>query len=113
LTIIFEVGNTFWIEAHEGVINLTNAAGIYGTGAIALDRAGTFLGATMQVNNIGVTDQTQALAAVSFRRRNPNGDLSIGTEFQEFEGRYTKQIGTAGATVLNVTILLFMRGTGR
>jgi len=109
--IIFEKGDTFWIEFVDLPVSLTDAAGIKNGTVVNLEKPGIFLGATIVSRTNINDDNTQGVGNVGLSN-GANTALTLGLFITDVRVRVTKIIGTDGASAANYTCLLFMRGRG-
>lgn len=111
MTIIFNEGDRFWIEQHTVNVTLTDAAGFVDSALTAMHKSGTIVGYNLTpglpVNN----DNSQAVALISLLDQG-SGTIVPGESITGFIVRITKQIGTAGNTVIAINVMLLVRGEG-
>jgi len=110
MTIIFEMGDQFWIESFDVNVTIEDAAGSYNNSAgnIPFERAGTYLGAAIVLGSLVNNDNTQAIGAVEI---NNIGfiNLAIGNQMTGIRLVVTKTAGTAGSTVMTYSVIVFLR----
>jgi len=109
MTIIFETGNEFWIEQLEDTVTIEDAAGLYNSGILNLERSGRCLGFSVTVITAANNDNTQAIGSILLLDQG-SGSITFGELLTGIVTRIQKQIGTAGNIVVTVKIMLFMRG---
>jgi len=110
MSIIFQLGGTFWIESFQTTITLEDASGTDASSIITLEREGIFIGGSVQVTSGTVSnDNSQALGGVRLMT-SALGVLNLGTLIQKVRLLAEKQTGTAGNTSYQVNVILFMRG---
>jgi len=112
MTIIFELGDQFWIESHETTVALTDSAGLKQGSDTAVDRAGTCLGYSITPTVAPSNDNQQAVGAFFCVFNDASANLTIGLHIFNFRFRVLKQAGTAGSTNMTANLLLFMRKSG-
>jgi len=113
MTIIFEMGNEFWIEVvNLPIITVMDAAGRYNSAGVNLERSGRFIGGAILNTGGTSNDNTQAIG-IQDLRASPNNVLTVGLLINAVLWRVYKEIGTAGDTTVNGIAILFMRGSGR
>jgi len=103
MSIIFQLGNQFWIESHV-ISHLAVAAGATQNATVTLDRAGALMGYSCSLSS------TQMEGAVQqYLTTTANGRLNtFGQEFTQLRSRL---INDSAVTVEErVWILLLMRG---
>jgi len=107
LTIIFQKGEEFWIEAFT-VARSSISAGGFGITNFTLQRAGTFLGAALAVDTAGaVADIADVIA---FVRNDDVTELTFGQALSILEVVRTN--GSSNAVTFGCHVIVFMRGTG-
>jgi len=111
MTIIFEMGNRFWIEELNAVVPLVDAAGRVSSPVGNLTRAGVYLGGAVYVRFGPDNDNVQAVGTIEILDQ-ASGTLDSGDNITGIIVRANKELGTAGATNLSCNVLMFMRGSG-
>lgn len=111
MTIIFGLGDEFWIESHQITISILDAVGISQSGNIALDRPGTCLGITMTGIETSNVDNIQLIGGSDIGVNGNTDNWEYGLHIFDFRVRLFKLVGTGGATPYNINVLLFMRTT--
>jgi len=109
MTIIFQMGDNFWIEALElPLIILTDPAGRISSAVINLTRAGTYVGGCIFQRGGPDNDNSQAVGGFDLRDEG-GGSILIGDVITGVLWRVNKSIGTDGNTNANAQCILFMR----
>jgi len=108
LTVIFTNGD-FWIESVVVTVTLEDAAGRY-TGVTALTKHGRFVGGSVGGDDSTNNDNTQAVAGVPEIKASGGGlDINYGDPITQIALRVTKQAGTAGNTIVDYFVLVYLR----
>jgi len=104
MTIVFEQGNSFWIETIEAIVAATAGATTFAT--VALEKEGIFLGAglTAQANNSNNTEINCGI------RDSSNAVIPIGTTINAV--RLWVRNDDVGTNTVTVTVCIMMRGSG-
>ncbi len=107
MTIIFTNAD-FWIESHiTPSLAMPDAAGLFSTPAINLDKTGRFVGGTICSHDH--TDNANANAIGVLRLGVPGlGAIQYGQEITQFVCVAQKEVG-AGGGVIFFKVILFMR----
>jgi len=108
MVIIFEHGDEFWIEHLNIDISLGDPAGRYVSSAAALERSGVYVGSAIITQLLTNNDNTQAMGGMPEVRAG-GAPAAYGTFTDTIIIRQTKQIGTAGATIVNYQALIFLK----
>jgi len=97
------------IETHEVNITLTNAAGIFQTPVIAVDRPGSFIAGMILPSEFTTSDNINAIGNMTLAAANPSVQLAVGVTIVEFFVRIMKQLGTDGDVNLHFLVTMFIR----
>jgi len=112
MTVIFIQGDLFWIEVLDVNVTLMDAAGVYQSGVIPLEKAGNCIGFSESLENAQNNDNVQAMGGCEVRQ-GAGTQINIGDFVPDIRVRAKKQIGTAGNTVIGFRIMMFMRRPSR
>jgi len=109
LTLIFELGDEFYIESH--VVNrATISAGSFALTTITNDKPGKYLGGAAFLD-INSTDEAD-LAGINYAiLKSDNGQLAINDDIATI--RVRRYNNTAGDLSFGLTVILFMRRPAR
>jgi len=111
LTIVFNLGDEFWIEQLNLVVQLQDAAGEYSSAVLNLQKPGNAVGYTITPTNPADNDNVQAVGIVHLTNQ-AGGSIASGAFITGVTANITKAIGTAGNTNVSINVSLLMRGTG-
>ena len=107
--VLIHITPDLWIQSTTVQITVTNAAGVYSSPLTQLDKPGRYAGVAMGFLNVTNNDNSQAIGGYSFRRRNPNATPVYGDAFTEWDVRIVKQVGTAGATIIDLAVMIWLK----
>lgn len=108
MTIIFQFGQEFWIEYVEAVCTIQDAAGFYTSGAMNLEREGSYVGGIAGCRGFIDNDNSQAVGGWDLRDASGN-TLTFEEVINHAHVRVHKQAGTAGNTNLTMTAIIFLK----
>jgi len=111
MTIVYNVGDEFWIEQLNLVVQLQDAAGEYSSSVLSLVKPGNCIGYTITPTNPADNDNTQAVGIVHLTSQT-GGSIASGAFITGVTANITKAIGTAGNTNVSINVSVLMRGTG-
>jgi len=106
MVIIWQQGDTFWIEYLNLSASLPDAAGQVAGTLQSLTRAGIFLGGAVVGSSMADNDNTQGISQVELRG---TGSLTLGVVADQVRVRVNKILGTAGATSVFYHCLIFLK----
>jgi len=111
MTIIFEMGDEFWIEQLNLVVQLQDAAGEYSSGVLSLTKPANCVGYTITPTNPTDNDNTQAVGIVHLTQQ-AGGSIASGQPITGVIANIIKEAGTDGNTNVSINVSLLLRGTG-
>jgi len=111
MTIIFENGDEFWIDAIETTVqfNASNDVGADDDTAVSLSRPGFFLAGTISMKRSAPGESNTTETAFAQLQNGAGNELSMGDFISQVTPQITKAGGSGNTTYL-FRILLFMRG---
>lgn len=110
MTIVFSIGDEFWIDVLQATITLSDTAGIITGPSVTLTKPGNFLWANVNQSSGANNDATRSISQISIRNFG-GGNFSPGEFTSAIEFRTYKQISTAGSIDIDVFVAVFLRGT--
>jgi len=107
MPIIFQSAQNFWIESQQHDVTVSDAAGQYDSITINLERPGNYIAGAVFLNKGTNNDNTQAMAPPLILGE--AAAVEYGIFVNGMRVRVRKQVGTAGDTVCQFQVLIFLR----
>jgi len=111
MTIVFNIGNEFWIEQLNTVVQIDDAAQEYSSVVLNLTKPGNIVGYTITPTNAANNDNTQAIGVVHLTSQG-GGAIASGAFITGVIANIIKSAGTAGTSNVSINISVLIRGTG-